>query len=61
MEMRDGFPRRNNADHTTPAEKALSNALYAIEAAGAHTLLTEASELLQQARNKVSDWVELPK
>lgn len=59
MQMIDGFPRRNRVDLRTPAEKAITEALHATEAAGAHPLLTEASILLQQARDKVADFVEL--
>ena len=60
MQMIDGFPRRNRVDHWTPAEKAIQDAVDAVEAAGAHPLLTDAVILLGNARAKVADFVELP-
>jgi len=57
---RPTFPRRNQMKLWTPAEKAIWEALQTLEAAGAHPLLTEAGNLLQQARDKVADYVELP-
>lgn len=61
MEMIDGFPRRNRIDRYTPAEAAISQAMQAVESAGCHPLLTEAVILLQSARDKVADYVELEK
>lgn len=55
----DGFPRRADLDLNTPAELAIRKAVEAVEAAGAHPLLTEAVVLLDQARDKVADFVEL--
>lgn len=52
------FPRRNRSDLWTPAERAIHDAVQVVEAVGAHPLLTEASLLLQQAQNKVADFVE---
>ena len=60
MQMIDGFPRRSRLDLYTPAELAIRAAVEAVEAAGAHPLLTDAVILLQQAREKVADFVELP-
>lgn len=60
IQMIDGFPRRNRLDLCTPAELAIRAAVEAVEAAGAHPLLTDAVILLQQAREKVADFVELP-
>lgn len=62
MQLRpDGFPRRNDLTLQTPAETAIRNAVLIVEAAGAHPLLTDAVLLLQQAREKVADFVELPR
>lgn len=61
MKLReDGIPRRADVLLDTPAETAIRNAITAVEAAGAHPLLTEAVMLLQQAKDKVSDFVEKP-
>lgn len=57
--MVDGFPRRNRLDLYTPAETAIWSAMKAVEEAGAHPLLTDAVMLLQQARDKVADYVDL--
>jgi hypothetical protein len=59
MLMVDGFPRRSRLDLNTSAELALWDAMDAIERAGAHPLLTEALNLLDEARNKLADFVEL--
>lgn len=56
----NGFPRRNQVDRWTPAERAIREATNAVEAAGCHPLLTDAVNLLAQARDKVADFVELP-
>jgi hypothetical protein len=42
----------------TPAETAIRDAMLAVEDAGADPLLTEAINLLQQARDKVADYVD---
>ena len=61
MQLSDnGHPRRMRLDLYTPAEKAIRDAVGAVEEAGAHSLLTDAVNLLQQAREKVADFVELP-
>lgn len=58
-DMGDGdFPRRNRMDLWTPAERAIHDVVQLVESLGAHPLLTEASMLLQQAQNKVADFVE---
>lgn len=54
----DGIPRRFDTLLDTPAETAIRNAISAVEAVGADTLLTEAVMLLNQAKDKVSDYVE---
>lgn len=60
MKLRpDGIARRCDMLQFTPAEKAIYDAVQVVEAAGAHPLLTDAVILLQQARDKVADFVEL--
>ena len=62
MELSEnGFPRRHRIDLHTPAEAAIYQAILEVELAGAHPLLTDAVVLLQQAKDKVADFVELPK
>ena len=57
----NGFPRRNRLDLHTPAEKAIRDAMIAVEAVGGHRLLTHAVNLLSAAQECVADYVELPK
>lgn len=52
------IPRRIRLDLMTPAETAITQAMYAVESAGADTLLTDAINLLSQAREKVADYVD---
>lgn len=59
MEVTRYVPRRNDISRFTPAEKAMREAVLEVEKAGCHPLLTEAVILLQQARDKVSDFVDL--
>jgi len=60
MKLRkDGIPRRADVTLDTPIETAIRDAIAAVEAAGAHPLLTEAVVLLGKAKDKVSDWAEL--
>ncbi len=56
----DGFPRRSRLDCQTPVEAAIRKAVDAVEAAGAHPLLTDAVILLGDALAKVADFTELP-
>lgn len=51
--------RRNDLNQMTQAEKAIHEASVAVEACGAHPLLTDAVALLFQARVKVADYVDL--
>lgn len=61
MQLRpDGFPRRSDLLLLTPIECEIRNAQQSVEAAGAHPLLTEVSNLLGAARDKMADFVELP-
>lgn len=59
MKMVDGTPRRCRLDLLTPAEIAIWQAARMVEESGAHPLLTEAATLLQQAKEKLADYVEL--
>lgn len=60
IQLTDGtdFPRRNSIGHLHPVEKALYETNAAIEALGASTSLTNAVNLVQQARNAVADHLE---
>lgn len=53
-----GIPRRCRYDLYTPAERAISDAVQAVEAAGADVRLTDAVILLQKAKDRVADFVE---
>ena len=55
----NGVPRRFRTDLDTPLESKLREIIHEVEAAGAHSLLTDAIVLLQAAKDKVSDFVEL--
>lgn len=52
------FPRRNQLDKFTPAERAIWDAVQEVEKAGAHPLLTKAVTLLGEARERVADYVD---
>jgi len=52
------LPRRIRLDKHTPAEKAITEAMNAVEEAGCDVLLTEAVVMLAEARDKVSDFVD---
>jgi hypothetical protein len=52
------FPRRSCIYLLTPAEKAVWDAVQAVEKAGADVRLTEAVVLLQQAREKLADYFD---
>lgn len=61
MQISDnGVPRRNRVDLLTPAETAIREAMFAVERAGAHPLLTEAITFLAMAKDTVADFVEGP-
>jgi hypothetical protein len=53
------IPRRSNLDLNTAEEIAIRAIVHEIEKLGAHELLTETVVLLGQARDKLSDWVDL--
>ena len=50
--------RRSYIERRSPAEKAIMDAMAAVEKAGADVRLTEAVMLLDQAFNKVADFVD---
>lgn len=52
------IPRRSRLDQNIPAELAIRAAIDTVEETGAHPLLTDAVVLLQQAREKVADYVD---
>jgi hypothetical protein len=54
----EGFPRRCKVDEMIPAELAIREATLAVEALGAHPLLTKAVILLGEAREAVADFVD---
>lgn len=54
-------PRRADITNQTPAEHAIRSAASAVDALGTDSLLSEALVLLDQARNKVADYVDRPK
>lgn len=62
--MKDGtetstvIPRRNDFDRQTPAERTITDAMLAVEDAGADARLTRAVQLLAQARDLVGDVVD---
>lgn len=58
MTMKPTIPRRSRLEENTAAELAIRAAVEAVEAVGCHTLLTEAVELLVNARHKVADYVD---
>lgn len=54
----DGVFTRIDMNWLTPAETAIFNAIYAVEAAGGSLALTDAVTLLVQARDRVANHVE---
>lgn len=54
------IPRRCRMDLWTPAERSIFDAVQAVEAVGAHPLLTDAVVMLTAARRKVADFIDLP-
>lgn len=54
----DGISRRARIDLLTPAETAIRVAMIVVEEVGADPLLTDAVNLLQQARDRVADYVD---
>lgn len=58
MMSNNGFPRRIRVDLMTSAERAVRDAVEAVEAVGAHPRLTDAVVLLSDVQNAVADGVE---
>jgi hypothetical protein len=58
MALRTDVARRIQWEGMTPAERAIRDAAYAVEAAGAAPLLTKAINLLHEARECVADYVD---
>lgn len=54
----EGVPRRARIELFTPAEKAIYEAMQKIEEMPADVRLTDAVVLLQEAQNKVADFVD---
>jgi hypothetical protein len=53
-----GFPRRNQVQKWVPAERAISDAVQAVEVMGADVRLTDAVILLGRAQGRVADFVD---
>jgi hypothetical protein len=53
-----GHPRRHDVTCFTTPELLIHQAVGAVEAAGAHPLLTEAGTLLAEARERFADYLE---
>lgn len=60
-ELSTGVPRRNRLDLNTPNELLIYNVIQEIEKMGADVLLTDTVILLQQAKEKLSDYVDSKK
>ncbi len=56
----NGIPRRNRIDLHTPVEMAIRQVMLSLEGMPGHPLLTEAVDLLNQAKSRVADWIESP-
>ncbi len=54
------IPRRIMLEKMTPEEIAIRAIMLQIENLGAHPLLTDVIVLLDQAREKLADWIDLP-
>lgn len=54
------IPRRDRLDQNTRPELAIRAAVDAVESAGCDSLLTDAVNLLHQAREKVADFMDRP-
>lgn len=58
LTVANGVPRRSRIDLNTPVEAAIRTAMVKVEETGADVRLTEAIVLLQQAFNKVADYID---
>lgn len=52
------IPRRIQLEKMTPVERQIRDAMIAVESLGADVRLTDAVILLQQARERVADFVD---
>jgi hypothetical protein len=58
MNNMSDIPRRICLEKLTPAEKAIRDAMIAVEEAGGDVRLTDAITLLARAKDRVSDFVD---
>jgi hypothetical protein len=58
MSIENEFPRRNRLDKNFPAELAIWNAVQEVEKLEPNRHLTDAVNLLQQAKDKVADYYD---
>lgn len=52
------YLRRRDLHRMMPAERAIRDAIIAVEKMGADTLLTDAVVLLSQAQERVADYID---
>ena len=52
------FPRRNQLENMSPGERAIREAIIAVETEGAHTELTGVQIDLQAARDRLGDYID---
>lgn len=57
-EFLDNIPRRHKLWLMTPEELAIFNLIGEVEKLGAHPLLTDTVVKLQEAREKLADWID---
>ena len=57
-EMVECVPRRTCVEQMIPGELAIRDAILAVEALEANPRLTEVAALLEEAKDKLSDWVD---
>ncbi len=56
--MSDEIQRRNRIDRNITAELVIRDAVWDVEALGAHPQLTDVVNLLTEAREKLADWID---
>jgi len=52
------FPRRSQLENMSPGERAIREAIIAVEGEGAHTELTAVQIELQAARDRLGDYID---
>jgi len=57
--MNNEIPRRNRIDLCEPSEIAIYNAMYEVEKLGADERLTDAIVKLNEAKELVSDYIDM--